>query len=106
MKYWIIGLVILLLSSNTFWIYALIDDAVTCMYSDASYDMTNQMYRQLLALSNLNLGGLSLEEAKSKIGKDIHGLDPFEKEGCLYVGQICLQIGKDNTVEVIRASNP
>ena len=68
--------------------------------------MTDQMYRQSLALSNLNLVGLSLEEAKGKIGKDIHGLDPFEKEGCLYVGQICLQIGKDNTIEVIRAPYP
>ena len=41
-----------------------------------------------------------------KIGTDIHGLDPFVKEGCLNVGQICLQIGNDNTIEVIRAPYP
>lgn len=106
MKYWIIGLLILLLGSNAFWFSALLDNAVTCMYSDASLDMIDQMYRQSLALSNLNLVGLSLEEAKDKIGTDIHGLDPFVKEGCLNVGQICLQIGNDNTIEAIRAPYP
>ena len=106
MKYWIIGLVTLLLGSNAFWMYALVDDAVTCMYSDASYDMTDQMYRQSLALSNLNLVGLSINEAKGKIGKDIHGFEPFEKEGCLYVGQICLQVSENRTIEVIREPYP
>ena len=106
MKYWIIGLVTLLVGSNAFWMYALVDDAVTCMYSDASFDLTNQMYRQSLALSNLNLVGLSVDEARAKIGKDINDLDPFEKEGCLYVGQICLQIGSNGTIEVIREPYP
>lgn len=106
MKHWIIGLTLLLLSSNAFWVYTFIDNAVTRMYSDASLDISNQMYRQTLVLSNLNLIGTSLEEAKTKIGKDIHGFEPFEKEGCLYVGQICLQISKENTIEIIREPYP
>jgi hypothetical protein len=106
MKYWIIALVALLLGSNAFWMFALLDDAVTCMYSDASYDITNQMYRQSLALSNLNLVGLSVDEAKVLIGKDIHGFEPFEKEGCLNVGQICLQVSNSRTIEVIRELYP
>ena len=102
MKYWIISLLALLLGSNAFWLYVFVDDSVTKMYSDASYDMAEQMHRQSLALSNLNLIGLSVGEAKEKIGEDIHGFEPFEKEGCLNVGQICLQIGENRTVEVIR----
>ena len=106
MRYWIVALIVLLVGSNAFWIYALVDDAVTCMYSDASHDLTDQMYRQSLALSNLNLIGATVDEAKEKIGKDIHGLDLFQKEGCLFAGQICLQIGANQTIEVIRAPNP
>ena len=106
MKYWVFLLILLLLASNGFWIYRLVDDAVTKMYTDASYDMANQMYRQSIVLSNLNLIGLDVDQAKEKIGKDIHGLDSFEKDGCLYVGQICLQISSNRTIEVIRGSNP
>ena len=102
MKYWIISLVTLLLATNAFWLYIFIDEAVTDMYTEASNDMTDQMYRQSLALSNLNLIGLSIDEAKNKIGKDIHGFEPFEKEGCLNVGEICLQISDNRTIEVIR----
>ena len=77
MKYLIATLIVLLLGTNGFWLYAFVDDAVTCMYSDASYDMTDQMYRQSLAIANLNLIGLTVDEAREKVGKDIHGLDPF-----------------------------
>ena len=102
MKYWIISLVAILLATNAFWLYIFIDEAVTDMYTEANNDRTDQKYRQSLALSNLNLIGLSIDEAKDKVGKDIHGFEPFEKEGCLNVGQICLQISDNRTIEVIR----
>ena len=86
--------------------YGLVDDAVTGMYADASYELTEQMYLQSLALANLNLIGMSVDEAKEKVGSDIDGFDPFEKEGCLYVGQICLQVDSNRTIEVIRESYP
>ena len=103
MKYWIIGLLTLLIGSNLFWIYSIIDDAVTCTYSKASYDLLYQTHQQALRLSNLNLIGLPVEEAREVVGKDINGFEPFMKEGCLYVGQICLEIGKDQTIKVVRA---
>jgi|TARA_R110002012_G_C11222206_1_gene562822 hypothetical protein len=103
MKYWIISLALLLIGSNLFWFFSIVDDAVSCAYSDASFDLLNQMYEQSLVLSNLNLVGLPVNEAKVLIGRDIHGFEPYIKEGCLYVGQICLEIGKDQTIEVVRA---
>jgi hypothetical protein len=103
MKYWIIGLLALLISSNLFWVFSIIDDAVTCTYSHASYDLLHQMQQQSLILANLNLVGLTVDEAEELIGQDIHGFEPFMKDGCLYVGQICLEIGKNQTIEVIRA---
>jgi len=106
MKYWITALAILLLVTNGFWMYRTLDNGITLTYSDASLDLSNQMYRQSLALSNLNLVGATVEEAKALVGKDIHGLDLFEKEGCLYAGQICMQISTDRTIEVIREPNP
>ena len=84
-------------------VFSIIDDAVTCTYSHASYDLLHQMQQQSLILANLNLVGLTVDEAEELIGQDIHGFEPFMKDGCLYVGQICLEIGKNQTIEVIRA---
>lgn len=106
MKHWIILLVVLLVVSNGFWIFRFIDIAITETYTKATHELTDQMYNQLLVISNLNLVGVDVNEAKVKIGKDIHGLDLFEKEGCLFAGQICLQIGDNRTIEVIRGPNP
>ncbi len=106
MKYWITGLITLLIGSNAFWIFRLADNAVTDMYTDASSELTEQMYRQSLALSNLNLVGLTIEEAKIKIGTDINGGVLFEKEGCLYVGQICLQVSNNGTIKELREAYP
>jgi len=103
MKYWIIGLLALLISSNLFWVLSIIDDAVTCTYSHASYDLLHQMHQQTIVLANLNLVGQTVGEAQELIGKDIHGFEPFIKDGCLYVGQVCLEIGQDQTIEVVRA---
>lgn len=88
----------LLIGTNGFWIFALVDDAVTCMYSDASFDLTEKMYRQSVILANLELKGKSANEAVNLIGKDVYGLDPFIKDGCVYAGQVCVRINENNFV--------
>jgi hypothetical protein len=98
MKFWIILLVTLLLGTNAFWILSIIDDAVTCSYSDASFDTTLKMYNQTIVLANLDLKGKTAEQAISLIGKDVYGLSPFIKDGCVNVGQVCVQLNEDNVV--------
>lgn len=90
-------LVLALFATNTFWAYRVFDLGVTLTYMEASFDHIRNQYEQMVVLSNLQLVGLSAEEAKERIGKDIRGLDPFVKEGCLWVGQVCLRL-QDNVV--------
>lgn len=101
MKYWIIFLVVLLLGTNGFWVFVLIDDAVTCAYSDSSFELTEKMYRQSVVLANLELIGKTANEAVEIIGKDVYGLEPFIKEGCVYAGQVCVRLNENNIVEGI-----
>ena len=106
MKYWIIGLVVVLLLTNAFWLFVALNYAVTNSYQADSRDYYQSNYLQALQLANKNLIGQSVDSAKKIIGKDLQGYDLIEKEGCLYVDQICLQIGKNKKIEVIREAYP
>jgi hypothetical protein len=59
------------------------------------------MYEQTLRLANLELIGLGADEALAKIGKDVYGLDPFEKEGCIYAGNVCVRLNEGRKVDGI-----
>ena len=98
MKYWIVFLITLLLGTNAFWVLSVIDDAVTCSYSDASFDTTLKMYNQTIILANLDLKGKTAEQAISLIGKDVYGLAPFIKDGCVNAGMVCVQLNENNIV--------
>ena len=92
-------LALLLIGSNLFWIYGIVDQGVTLTYTESSFESAQSSYEQLLILANKNPVGLSAEEAMAKVGKDIRGLDPFIKEGCLYFGQVCLRLDSKGVIE-------
>ncbi len=94
-----IVLILLLLASNVFWFYKLIDQGVTQMYSDSSVEYAESNYSQLVVLSNLNIVGKSAAEVMLLLPKDIKGLDPFIKGGCLYYSQVCIRLNSNNIVE-------
>ena len=105
MRYWVVGLAIALIVSNGFWGYKFIDDAITRTYSAASYETTSSMLDQAIVLANLKLIGQSVDQAKARIGRDIRGFEPFQKEGCLYVEGICLKHDENDIITEIVAGN-
>jgi predicted metal-dependent TIM-barrel fold hydrolase len=95
---WVIVLAILLIGSNAYWLYNTVDFGITHSYLEASYEHEQKRAAQAIYLANLNLVGMHADAAKSRIGKDVSGLDSFEKEGCLYVGGICLRLDDNRLV--------
>lgn len=97
-KYWIVALVGLLLLTNAFWFYAIVDQGISYTYLEASYDSASNSLAETRRLANLNLIGRGADEVKTLVGESLSGFEPFEKEGCLYVGQVCLRLDDDRVV--------
>ena len=89
-----------LIGTNAFWAYVVIDQGVTQSYTQASSDLAQKQYEQTLVLANLQLIGLSSKEAIKRIGKDVYGLNPFIKEGCIVAGQVCIKLKDDKVVGI------
>lgn len=97
-KYWIGGLLGLLLLTNAFWFYAIVDQGISFTYLEASLDAAKRDLHETRRLANLQLIGQGADNAKSLIGESLSGLEPFEKEGCLYVDQVCLRLDQDRNI--------
>ena len=97
-KFWIVVLIALLVGSNAYWLVQAIDTGITMTYREASYDSTAKSYDQTIRLANLDLLGLSADEALAKIGVDSYGSEPFEKDGCIYAAQVCVRLDESRTV--------
>ncbi len=79
-----------MIGSNAYWFIVVLDQGITQTYMESSLEQAQKQYEQSVILSNLELNGLSSEEALERIGKDVYGLEPFVKEGCIWAGQVCL----------------
>ncbi len=100
MKLIITILLLALIGTNAFWAYVVIDQGVTQSYTQANSDLVQKQYEQTLVLANLQLIGLSSKEAIKRIGKDVYGLNPFIKEGCIVAGQVCIKLKDDKVVGI------
>ncbi len=89
-----------LVGSNLYWIYTIFDQGVTQMYTEMSLDSTIKQLEQTTVLANLNLKGLTKDQALEKIGKDVYGFDPFVKEGCIWAGQICVALNNNHVIGI------
>jgi hypothetical protein len=88
----IVFLAVALVLTNAYWFFGILDQGVTLTYMQSSLEMSQKQYEQSVILSNLDLNGLSAEEAIKRIGKDVYGSEPFVKEGCIWAGQVCLRL--------------
>ena len=88
----------MLVISNGYWFYTTVDNAVTLHYAQDSARSSANRLEQAIRLANLNVIGKSAEEVLQELTPDVYGLEPFEKEGCIYAGQICLMLSKNRTV--------
>ena len=91
MKKWIALLLLALLISNGYWIHRTIDNSVTLNYAADSFRSTAKSLEQAIRIANINVVGVSAEEALDKLNPTVYGLQPFEKEGCINAGGICLE---------------
>jgi len=97
-KYWTILLIVTLVISNSYLAYIIVDNGVTMAYQESSFDMTQKSYEQTVRIANLNIIGRSADDAITLLGKDVYGFDLFEKEGCLYAGQVCLLLNENRII--------
>lgn len=97
-KYWIITLAVLLVVSNAYWIYSMLDFGITHTYLEASNEKSEKMLAQTTRLANMELIGLNADEALQKIGLDEYGLEPFEKNGCINAAGVCVRLDENRVV--------
>lgn len=88
----ILILVLSLVVTNAYWLFVVFDQGVTQTYMESSIEMSQKQYEQAVILSNLELKGMKAEDAIKRIGKDVYGAGPFIKEGCIWAGQVCLNL--------------
>jgi hypothetical protein len=102
LKKWIALLTIAIVVSNGYWIYNTVDNAVTLHYVEDSANFTAKKLEQAIRVANMNVIGISAEDAFDQLNPDVDGLAPFEKEGCIYAGLICLEFDGSRTVVRVR----
>jgi hypothetical protein len=102
LKYWIVVLLIALIVSNGYWFHHTFDNGVSYTYLEASLDSSTQALKQTLQIANGNVIGKSADDVLMLLDPDVSGLKPFEKEGCIYAGQICLALDEARIVVGVR----
>jgi hypothetical protein len=80
-------LTILMIASNLFWLYRVIDDGITITYQDQRINELEEVREQLMALLPVLARGVK-QEAITTIAGEVSGERPFQKHGCLWVGQL------------------
>lgn len=98
MKLIISLLLILLVATNGYWVYITLDSGITKTYMDASLDAATKQRDQLVRIIEQGVVGMPVAEALKLLNPDVFGSAPFKKEGCLYAGQVCLQLNENQTV--------
>jgi len=102
MKRWIVFLLLALVISNGYWLYKMLDTTITLKYAVDSYKSTEKALEQAIRVANLNVVGITAEDALEQLSPTVNGLTPFEKEGCINVTQICLELDEYRMVTGVR----
>ena len=98
MKLIISLLLILLIVTNGYWAYITLDSGITHTYMDASLDAATKQRDQLARIIEQDVVGKQATEALKLLNPDVYGSEPFKKDGCLYAGQVCLNLNEHQTV--------
>jgi len=89
----ILGL--LLVVSNTWWLYVTVDNVITASYRDNELVWNQQALADALELMPLLDAGLAKAELVAK-AEVLFEDDSFEKDGCVWVGSLGLKFDKDD----------
>jgi hypothetical protein len=82
-----------LVASNLWWLYHAIDNGVTNAYMDDSMQQTSRTLKETIAILPLVANGSS-KESIIKAASDASQLDPFEKDGYVWVGFLGLKFNE------------
>ncbi len=94
MKLTIATLVLLLVGTNLFWFYQVVDSGVTISYRDQNIFELNETATQLA--TTLTEIGESIPKGEFiDIASRHTNLEPFEKHGCIWVGWIGLKFNEE-----------
>jgi len=88
-------LAIALVGSNAYWTYRFIDLGVTNSYTQQEYAEANEALSEALALIKAEGSPDVSRERLIAAAKGISGGEPFEKNGCVYVGRLGLRFSPD-----------
>ena len=90
------GLVALLVASNAFWAFQVMDQGVTVFYRDKQIDELEKTQTQLMAMIPALTQGMKKKEILERV-KPLVG-EPFDKEGCTWLGWTGLKFTHNNTL--------
>lgn len=92
LKIFMIFLILALVATNGYWILKTVDQAVTLHYAASSSNTSERQLKQAMHIANLRVIGMSADEVLKLSNLSLDGIPPFEKEGCVNVGLICLEL--------------
>jgi hypothetical protein len=88
-------LAIALIGSNAYWTYRFIDLGITHSYTQQEHEEANEALSEALALIKAEGSPDVSRERLIAAAKSISGGEPFEKDGCVYVGRLGLRFSPD-----------
>jgi hypothetical protein len=101
----IVGLAALLLGSNVWWAFKVLDGGVSYTYLRASHDSTAEMLAQLRAvLDVLTEKSASRSEVLAAAQSAASGATPYEKLGYTWVGQVGLKFNEQGRLSRVITS--
>ena len=103
MKITIAILSVLLLASNAFWVYKVMDTGVTLSYGDQQTYELEETKKQLMATFPVVAKNATKEEIVAAASK-FTDLKVFEKDGCTWVGWLGFKFDKNNKLKSVSPS--
>ena len=103
MKTTIVILSILLLASNAFWLYQLIDSGVTLSYRDQQTYELEETRKQLMATLPVAAKKATKKEIVTAASK-FTDQEAFEKDGCTWVGWLGFKFDENNKLKSVSPS--
>jgi hypothetical protein len=93
-------LAFLLIGSNVFWLYHSIDSSVTASYRNGEFYELRSAEAQAVRMLEKVLNGKAKAEIQT-LATPFTDLEPFEKDGCLWVGWYGFKFTSENKLSGI-----
>jgi hypothetical protein len=104
LKTWIVILLIALIGSNVFWLIQMFDAGISYTYLDSSLDTAERRSEAAIEIANMNLVGVTQEEALAQLKALEPQISVFwkEQENCIYAAGVCVFINSAGNVQEVK----